>query len=127
MAFDVTDPKTCCSRRAQVATPEDPASARLGETVYQFLPRSLGGNLVDGYRAEARRLRTKGLPLLSRHNRCAPACVRWQPQLSRAPGSRGAVGSLRGLTIPLSQQKSPPFSCMTCLSRHQLSNRAREH
>ena len=53
-----------------MATHEDPATARAGETVYEFVPRSWAGNLVDGYQAEARRLRAKGLPLLSLQNRC---------------------------------------------------------
>jgi len=53
----------------QVATWEDPSTAREGETVWEFVPRSWGGNVVDGYTAEARRLRAKGLPLLSTQNR----------------------------------------------------------
>lgn len=61
---------------AQVATPEDPATARAGETVYEFVPRSWAGNLVDGYHAEARRLRAKGLPLLSLENRYGCGCSR---------------------------------------------------
>ena len=56
---------------AQVATLEDPATARLGESLYAFLPRTLAGNLRDGYAAEARRLAAKGQPLLSVHNQCA--------------------------------------------------------
>ena len=32
----------------QVATPDDPASARRGEPLYAFIPRSVWGNLVDG-------------------------------------------------------------------------------
>jgi hypothetical protein len=40
--------------------------------VYAFLPRTLAGNLRDGYAAEARRLTAKGQPLLSVHNQCAP-------------------------------------------------------
>lgn len=53
----------------KVATPEDPASARRGEPLYSFIPRSIWGNLVDGYAAEARRLRRRGLPLTSPRNR----------------------------------------------------------
>lgn len=56
---------------SQVATPEDPASARLGESLYAFIPRSIWGNLVDGYSAEARRCARRGIPLLSPRNRCA--------------------------------------------------------
>jgi alkane 1-monooxygenase len=52
-----------------VATPEDPASARRGESLYAFIPRSIWGNLVDGYSTEARRLRRRRIPLLSPRNR----------------------------------------------------------
>ena len=39
--------RSCCCG-TQVATPEDPASARRGEPLYAFIPRSIWGNLVDG-------------------------------------------------------------------------------
>jgi hypothetical protein len=54
----------------QVATPEDPASARLGESVYSFIPRSIVGNLQDGINAEMRRLDVRGLPFWTFENRC---------------------------------------------------------
>lgn len=41
----------------RAATFDDPASARYGETVYRFLPRSLWGSLISGWRLEAQRLR----------------------------------------------------------------------
>ena len=46
----------------RVATPEDPASARLGESFYQFWPRTVGGSLRSAWRLEKRRLarRTQG-------------------------------------------------------------------
>ncbi len=40
----------------RVATPEDPASARLGESFYEFLPRTLAGGLISAWRIEAARL-----------------------------------------------------------------------
>jgi alkane 1-monooxygenase len=40
----------------RVATPEDPASARLGESFYQFWPRTVGGSLRSAWRLEKRRL-----------------------------------------------------------------------
>ncbi len=44
----------------RVATPEDPASARLGESVYSFIPRSVVGGLRSAWSTEKRRLaRTK--------------------------------------------------------------------
>lgn len=54
----------------QVATWDDPASARLGESLYMFVPRSVVGNLRDGWMAETKRLTTRQLPFLSSHNRC---------------------------------------------------------
>ena len=40
----------------RAATPEDPASARRGESLYRFLPRTLWGSLASGWRLEAQRL-----------------------------------------------------------------------
>jgi alkane 1-monooxygenase len=54
---------------AQVATPEDPSSARLGEGLWSFIPRSVLGNLRDGYGAEAARRARRGIPALSPRNR----------------------------------------------------------
>lgn len=39
-----------------VATPEDPATARLGESFYRFLPRTLVGGLASAWRLERERL-----------------------------------------------------------------------
>ena len=39
----------------RVATPEDPASARLGETFYAFWPRTVWGSLTSAWRIEKRR------------------------------------------------------------------------
>lgn len=43
-----------------VATPQDPASARRGETVYGFLPRSILGGIRSAWRIEAKRARARG-------------------------------------------------------------------
>lgn len=40
----------------RVATPADPASARLGESVWEFLPRSVFGGLRSAWRLEMQRL-----------------------------------------------------------------------
>lgn len=45
-----------------VATPEDPVSARFGESFWAFLPRTLIGTLRSAWRLEARRLSRRGLP-----------------------------------------------------------------
>jgi len=52
----------------QVATPEDSASARMGETVYRFALRELPGGMVRGWRLEAARLRRRRLSAWSIHN-----------------------------------------------------------
>ncbi len=40
----------------RVATPEDPASSRLGETFYRFLPRTVSGSLHSAWELERARL-----------------------------------------------------------------------
>lgn len=44
----------------RVATPEDPASARMGESLYRFFPRTVIGSLRSGWSLEVRRLATAG-------------------------------------------------------------------
>jgi alkane 1-monooxygenase len=44
----------------KVATPEDPASARLGESFYAFLPRTVLGSLRSAWQLERARLRRLG-------------------------------------------------------------------
>lgn len=42
----------------RAATHDDPASARRGESLWRFLPRTLAGSLVSAWRLEARQLQT---------------------------------------------------------------------
>lgn len=51
-----------------VATPEDPASARYGETVYGFWLRSVWESYRSAWKLEAERLRKKQLSFWSFHN-----------------------------------------------------------
>jgi alkane 1-monooxygenase len=44
----------------RVATPEDPASARFGETFWEFLPRTVIGSVKSAWEIEARRLARSG-------------------------------------------------------------------
>ena len=44
----------------RVSTPEDPASARFGETFWEFLPRSVFGSLRSAVALEAQRIRRLG-------------------------------------------------------------------
>jgi len=45
---------------ARVATPEDPASSRLGESFWRFLPRSVAGSLRSAWRLERKRSTRRG-------------------------------------------------------------------
>jgi alkane 1-monooxygenase len=52
----------------RVATPEDPASARLGESFWEFLPRTVWGSLKSAIHLEQERLERAGRPLASPQN-----------------------------------------------------------
>jgi len=51
-----------------VATPEDPASARMGESIYKFALREIPGCFRRGWTVEAERLARKGKTTWSLHN-----------------------------------------------------------
>lgn len=51
-----------------VATPEDPASSRMGESLYAFLPRTMIGSLLSAWKIEAARLQRLEKPVLSASN-----------------------------------------------------------
>lgn len=51
-----------------VATPTDPASARLGESYWAFLPRTMIGSLRSAWRIESERLAHQGRSVCSVHN-----------------------------------------------------------
>lgn len=53
---------------ARVATPEDPASSRMGESFWAFLPRTVIGSLRSAWELEANRMRTQGRRVWSIHN-----------------------------------------------------------
>ncbi|GAB3676541.1 alkane 1-monooxygenase [Salinisphaera aquimarina] len=53
---------------ARVATPEDPASARMGESFWAFLPRTVSGSLRSAWEIEKRTLARKGHSTWSVHN-----------------------------------------------------------
>jgi alkane 1-monooxygenase len=52
-----------------VGTPHDPATARLGESFYRFLPRTVLGGVASAWRLEAERLARRGRGVLSPSNR----------------------------------------------------------
>jgi alkane 1-monooxygenase len=53
---------------ARVATPADPASARLGESYWAFLPRTVLGSLRSAWQLEALRLHAQGRPAVNWRN-----------------------------------------------------------
>jgi alkane 1-monooxygenase len=52
----------------RVATPEDPASARFGESFYRFYPRTVFGSWLSAWGIERERLQRLGLPRLHWRN-----------------------------------------------------------
>ncbi len=52
----------------RVSTPEDPASARMGESFWAFLPRTVLGGLRSGWLIQADAMRRRGLPVWSPRN-----------------------------------------------------------
>ena len=52
----------------RVATPEDPASSRLGESFWEFLPRTAVGSLRSALHLERIRLERMGKPFFTIHN-----------------------------------------------------------
>jgi alkane 1-monooxygenase len=52
-----------------VGTPRDPATARLGESFYRFLPRTLIGSLISAWQLERERLERRRLHAWSASNR----------------------------------------------------------
>ncbi|MFE0674099.1 alkane 1-monooxygenase [Streptomyces sp. NPDC058867] len=52
----------------RVATPDDPASSRMGEGFWRFLPRAVLGSLRSAWHLEKRRLNRRNRPVWGRHN-----------------------------------------------------------
>ncbi len=52
----------------RVATPEDPASSRLGESLWRFLPRSIGGSARSAWHLERDRMERAGKPFVHPEN-----------------------------------------------------------
>jgi alkane 1-monooxygenase len=77
-----------------VGTRGDPATARLGESLYAFYLRALAGGAAMAWRAEAVRLRRRGRPLWRHDNRVLQICC-WQALIyvvvAAAAGPRGVL------------------------------------
>lgn len=52
----------------RVATPDDPASSRMGESFWAFLPRTVAGSLRSAWRLERKRMARRRLPWWSLQN-----------------------------------------------------------
>ena len=59
----------CMGHHVHVSTPEDPSSAPKNMTIYQFLPRALRKNAINGFKLEAKRLRNRNKGPWSLNNR----------------------------------------------------------
>ncbi|HYW55618.1 MAG TPA: alkane 1-monooxygenase [Polaromonas sp.] len=66
----------------RAATQDDPASARLGESLYRFLPRTLWGSLASGWQLEAQRI------------------AQFKSSWLRSPLAWSALGSLMLFVLP---------------------------
>ncbi|MEV0245364.1 alkane 1-monooxygenase [Nocardia sp. NPDC050712] len=73
----------------RVATPEDPASGRLGESLWEFLPRSVIGGFRSAIGLEGERLARKGKHWWSPHNHILQA---WSMSLVLFAGLVAAFG-----------------------------------
>jgi len=76
----------------KVATEEDPSTARRGESLWAFIPRSIWGNLVDGYGAEAHRRSVKHIPFFHPRNRALWWLVCPALLAATATAAYGALG-----------------------------------
>lgn len=61
-------PQHVMGHHVQVATPEDCASARFGQSSFEFIVKCFIPEVKGGIRLEAERLRKRGLPVWSLHN-----------------------------------------------------------
>ncbi|WEN15504.1 alkane 1-monooxygenase [Rhodanobacter sp. AS-Z3] len=82
-----------------VATPEDSSSARLGESVYAFVPRALWRNVRNAWRLESARLRQRGKSVWSMHNEMVHWTLLWLVFM----GVAATWGGFRGLLFFLAQ------------------------
>jgi alkane 1-monooxygenase len=82
-----------------VATPEDSSSARLGESVYAFVPRALWLNVRNAWRLESARLLQRGKSPWSWRNEMVHWTLLWFAFVALA----GWLGGIPGLLFFLAQ------------------------
>lgn len=75
-----------------VATPLDPASSRLGESLWAFLPRTVVGGLRSAWRIEAERMRRAGRPVLHVGNRMLRYAAVQAVVLATLASTLGGIG-----------------------------------
>lgn len=83
----------------KVATPDDPASARFGESVYRFLPRTLAGSLRSAWSIETERVKKKGRGVLGLSDRR----FRYPLVLAAILAIAGAAAGWRGVAFFVGQ------------------------
>ncbi|MDB5947607.1 MAG: Alkane 1-monooxygenase, partial [Ramlibacter sp.] len=112
----------------RAATFDDPASARRGESLWRFLPRTLGGSFVNAWRLEAGQLRRIGRSWWS-----SPLAWSWGINLALLAVLAG-TGSLRMLAFWLGQSAMAIWLLETVnyvehygLQRAVAANGTREH
>ena len=94
LMLSVTYPHFCVEHvfghHKHVATPHDPASSRLGESLYRFYPRTVVGSLLSAIRIESARAKREGIRWWSlRHRMTRYAVI--------LAGAYGAVAVFAGL------------------------------
>lgn len=85
-----------------VATDQDPASARLGENVYSFWSRSVGGSWRNAWTLERERLSREGRPILGWDNemiRFSLFQLLWLGAVTGCLGWKGLVAALAVGTV----------------------------
>ncbi len=78
-----------------VATPQDPATARLGEGFYQFLPRTVWGSVVHAWGIERERLAKRNRGVWSVGN----TMLRYAATMAVLYGGVYGIWGARGLTL----------------------------
>lgn len=77
-----------------VGTPTDPATSRLGESLYAFFPRTIWGGLRSAWQIEAQRLTVAQKPVFSHHNRMFRYAAAQVVLLAAITASLGGLGLL---------------------------------
>jgi len=106
----VTYPHFCIEHvyghHINVATPSDPASARPGESLYAFLPRTILGGLASAWRIERERLRRRGHGWLTWRNKM----LKYAVMVAAYYAAAYAIARVEGLIVAGIQSAVAVFS-----------------